>query len=107
MSTARAASFIPALMLMVSVASAQDAPPQQDMMFGGPPVPPIKEQAAIGSYCIHRNLLYSMGDVICVGGQGLVCTPPAASGTGGRAYWSAVPVNRGDVNWAPPAHCGK
>jgi hypothetical protein len=107
-SATRVAAFVPALMLMVSMANAQGAPPDQDTMFDGwPPVPPIKEQAAIGNYCIHRNLLYSVGDVICVGAQGLVCTPPLGSGTGGRAYWSSVPVNRGDVNWAPPAHCGK
>ena len=108
MSTTRVASFVPALLVIASVANAQGARPDEDTMLEGwPPVPPIKEQAVIGNYCIHRNLLYSMGDVVCVGGQGLVCTPPPGPSTGGRAYWSSVPVSRGDINWAPPAHCGK
>jgi hypothetical protein len=105
-STARITLLIPVLIMMASVANAQDAPPDQDTMLQGwSPMPPIKEPTVIANYCIHRNLLYSMGDVVCVEGQGLVCVPPAGTGTGGRAYWSSVPVSRGDINWTPPAHC--
>lgn len=104
----RAALFILFLVAAASLANAQEALPDQDLTHGWwPPVPPIKEQSAIGNYCVHRNLLYSVGDARCVGGQGLVCVPPPGPASGGRAYWSSVPVTRGDVNWAPPAHCGK
>jgi hypothetical protein len=103
----RTARLIPALLVIAGVANAQGVPADQEPFEGWPPVPPIKEQAAVGSYCVHRNLLYSLGTVLCTGGQGLVCVPSAGSGTGGRAYWSAVPVSRGDVNWTPPAHCGR
>jgi hypothetical protein len=107
--TMRAALVVPVVLVMAGlatagVANAQGSPPDQDE--GWPPVPPIKEQS-IESYCIHRNLLYSMGAILCAGGQGLVCTPSPGSGTGGRAYWSSVPVSRGDINWTPPAHCGR
>ena len=97
---------VPALLVIASVANAQGAPPDQQGFEGWSPVPPI-EQSAIGSYCIHRNLLYSIGAVLCAGSQGLVCAPSAGTGTGGRAYWSSVPVSRGDINWAPPAHYGR
>lgn len=114
--TMRVALSVPVVLLMASmmtgVANAQGAPPSQEGFGqegfeGWPPVPPIKDQSAIGSYCIHRNLLYSIGAVLCAGGQGLVCVPSAGTGTGGRAYWSAVPVSRGDINWTPPGHCGR
>lgn len=95
------------LLALTTMASAQGALPEQGELEGWPPVPPLKEQATIGNYCIHRNLIFSVGDVLCVGGQGLVCVPPSGSATGGRSYWSSVPVNRGDINWTPPAHCGK
>jgi hypothetical protein len=105
----RAALVVPAVLMMAGlatagVANAQGPPPDQDE--GWPPVPPIKEQS-IASYCIHRNLLYSMGAILCAGGQGLVCTPSPGSGSGGRAYWSSVPVTRGEINWTPPAHCSR
>ncbi len=103
----RAALLVPAMLIMAGVANAQESPADQEALEGWPPVPPIKEQSAIESYCIHRNLLYSIGDILCAGGQGLVCTPSPGSGTGGRAYWSSVPVSRGDINWTPPAHCGR
>lgn len=103
----RAALLIPVMLTMVGMANAQGGPTSQEAIEGWPPVPPIKDQSAIGSYCIHRNLLYSMGGVLCAGGQGLVCVPSSGPGTGGRAYWSSVPVSRGDVNWTPPAHCGR
>jgi hypothetical protein len=99
--------LVPAVLIMAGVANAQEGPTDQEGLEGWPPVPPIKEQSAIESYCIHRNLLYSIGDILCAGGQGLVCTPSAGAGTGGRAYWSSVPVSRGDINWTPPAHCGR
>jgi hypothetical protein len=102
----RAALLIPALLVTVGVANAQGSQANQEAIDDWPPVPPIKEQSVIG-YCIHRNLLYSMGDVLCMGGQGLVCAPSPGPDTGGRAYWSSVPVSRGDINWSPPAHCGK
>jgi hypothetical protein len=101
----RAALLVPAVLVMASVANAQGAPTDQEAIEGWPPVPPIKDQSGIESYCIHRNLLYSMGDVLCTGGQGLVCVPSPA--TGGRAYWSSVPVSRGDINWTPPGRCDK
>ncbi len=103
----RAILLIPALLVTMSVANAQLAPTEQEAIDSWPPVPPIKEQSAIGNYCIHRNLLYSIGDVLCVGGQGVVCTPAAKTGTGGRAYWSSVPVNREGINLTPPARCGR
>jgi hypothetical protein len=102
----RTALWIPALLIMASVANAQGAPTDEEQFEEGPPVPPIKEES-IGIYCIHRNLLYSIGDVLCIGGQGLVCVPSSGPGSGGRAYWSSVPVNRSDVNWTPPARCGR
>jgi hypothetical protein len=109
-SSVRAAHFISALMLttlaLAGAVNAQNATPSQSYE-GGPPVPPVNEPAVIGNYCVHRNLLYSLGDVLCLGGQGLVCAPASGPATGARAYWSSVPVNRGDINWAPPAHCGK
>jgi hypothetical protein len=104
---ARIALLVVAASIQATMADAQNSPPENALVDGWPPVPPLKEQSVIGNYCIHRNLIYSMGDVLCVGGQGLVCAPPPGPGTGGRAYWSSVPVSRGDVNWAPPAHCGK
>lgn len=94
--------------VMSAVANAQGSPPDRsDQGFFGtsPPVPPLSDQAVIGNYCIHRNLIYSIGDVRCESGQGVVCVPPTGTGSGSRAYWSSVPVSRGDVNWAPPAHC--
>jgi hypothetical protein len=105
----RAALVVPVVLVMAGlatagVANAQGSPPDQDE--GWPPVPPIKEQS-IESYCIHRNLLYSMGAILCAGGQGLVCTPSPGPATGGRAYWSSVPVTRGEINWTPPAHCSR
>lgn len=103
----RTALSVPALLIMVTAAVAQGAPTDQEAIEAWPPVPPVQEQSAVGSYCIHRNLLYSIGDVLCLGGQGLVCAPSAGSSTGGRAYWSSVPVGRGDINWTPPAHCGR
>lgn len=102
----RAALLVPAVLIMATVANAQGAPPDQEAIEGWPPVPPIKDQSAVENYCIHRNLVYSIGDVLCTGGQGLVCAPSSGPGTGGRAYWSSVPVSRGDVNWTPPARCG-
>jgi hypothetical protein len=102
----RAALLIFALLVTAGVTNARGSQANQEAIDGWPPVPPI-EQSVIGSYCIHRNLLYSMGDVLCVGGQGLVCAPPPGPDTGGRAYWSSVTVSRGDINWNPPAHCGK
>jgi hypothetical protein len=107
----RAALVVPALLMMAglataAVANAQGPPADQDAMEGWPPAPPIKEQA-IENYCIHRNLVYSIGAILCAGGQGLVCTPSPGPATGGRAYWSSVPVSRGEINWTPPAHCGR
>jgi len=101
-----------AAVLLVAMATlttgrAEPAPSEQGELDGWPPVPPLKDQTVIGNYCIHRNLIYSMGDVLCIGGQGLVCVPPSGTATGGRAYWSSAPVSRGDINWTPPAHCGK
>jgi len=104
----RTAVFILAMLAMFGIAvtaHAQGAPPEA-AVEGWPPVPPINDQSGVGNYCIHRNLLYSMGDILCVGLQGLVCVPPGA-GTGGRPYWSSVPVSRGEINWAPPGHCDK
>ncbi len=103
----RPALVVPAILMMAGVANAQGPPPDQDALEGWPPVPPIQEQSAIENYCIHRNLIYSVGAILCAGGQGLVCTPSAGSGSGGRAYWSSVPVTRGEINWTPPAHCGR
>ena len=106
----RAAIVIAVTAVTAFAAYAQGAPggpPDQGMFEGWPPVPPLQDQAVIGNYCIHRNMVYSMGDVLCLGGQGLVCTPPPGAATGGRAYWSSAPVSRGDINWSPPAHCGK
>jgi hypothetical protein len=103
----RAAAFIVAMIGIATAAHAQGPSPQDAADEGWPPVPPLSDQSAVGNYCIHRNLVYSMGDVICVGLEGLVCVPPAGPGTGGRAYWSPVPVSRGEINWAPPAHCDK
>jgi hypothetical protein len=98
----RAVLFVSALMLGATNANAQGTMP--DHVFEAwPPVPPLNEQS-VAHYCIHRNLLYSTGAVLCEGGQGLVCAPGA---TGEQAYWSSVPVNRGGVDWTPPAHCGK
>jgi hypothetical protein len=105
----RAAIVIVILAVTAPAANAQGAsggPPEDGMFEGFPAVPPLQDQSAIGNYCIHRNLVYSMGDVLCLGGQGLVCAPPGAA-TGGRAYWSSAPVSRGEANWSPPAHCGK
>lgn len=98
--------FMLATLATAAAARAQGGPPPAMPDELWPPVPPLNDQAAIGNYCIHRNLIYSMGDVLCVGGQGLVCVPPPSPTTGGRAYWSSAPVSRGDINWAPPAHCG-
>lgn len=103
----RPALLVLGVFMTASAANAQGAPADQEAIEGWPPVPPIKEESAIGNYCIHRNLLYSIGDVLCAGGQGLVCAPSSGSGSAGRAYWSSVPVSRGDVNWTPPAHCGR
>jgi hypothetical protein len=100
----RAALFTAAMLSMATIAHAQDtaAPAPMESYPAGPP--PLNDQSGVGNYCIDQNLLYSMGAVICAGPQGLVCVPPGA-GTGGRAYWSAVPVTSGGVNWAPPARC--
>lgn len=95
------------LVATLTTGRAEPAPSEQGELDGWPPVPPLKDQTVIGNYCIHRNLIYSMGDVLCIGGQGLVCVPPSGTATGGRAYWSSAPVSRGDINWTPPAHCGK
>lgn len=106
----RAAAFIISMVVTITVAHAQSAsgsPPDQGAIEGWPPVPPLQDQAVIGNYCIHRNLLYSLGDILCLGGLGLVCAPASGTASGGRAYWSSNPVNRGDVNWTPPAHCIK
>ncbi len=105
----RAIAFIIGMLVTMTVANAQNASgsPDQGAIEGWPPVPPLQDQAVIGNYCIHRNLLYSLGDILCLGGLGLVCAPASGTATGGRAYWSSNPVNRGDVNWTPPAHCGK
>ena len=105
----RAAAFIISMLATITVANAQTAegvPPDQSVE-AWPPVPPLQDPAVIGNYCIHRNLVYSLGDVLCLGGTGLVCAPASGTASGGRAYWSATPVNRGDVNWTPPARCGK
>lgn len=104
---ARTVVMIVATVALTTVVSAQGASSVQDELEGWPPVPPLKDQSVVGNYCIHRNLVYSMGDVLCIGGQGLVCVPPSGTATGGRAYWSSAPVSRGDINWTPPAHCGK
>jgi len=104
---ARATILLVATAALTTAACAQGMPSDQGELDGWPPVPPLKDPSAIGNYCIHRNLIYSMGDVLCVGGQGLVCAPPPGPATGGRSYWSSVPVSRGDINWTPPAHCGK
>jgi hypothetical protein len=108
----RAAIVIAVIVIAVMIvaapaANAEGAAPDQGVVGGWAPVPPLQDQSSIGNYCIHRNLVYSMGDVLCAGGQGLVCVPPPGAATGGRAYWSAVQVSRGDINWSPPAHCGK
>jgi hypothetical protein len=105
--TVRAALFILTLIVTASVANAQGTSVDQQAIEEWPPVPPINEQSVIGGYCIHRNLIYSLGDALCIGKLGLVCVPPPGPSTGGRPYWSSVPVTRGDVNWAPPANCGK
>src|ERR1700739_532361 len=102
----RAALLVPAVLIMATAANAQGPPTDQEAIEGWPPVPPIKDQPAVENYCIHRNLVYSIGDVLCTGGQGLVCAPSSGPGPGGRSYWSSVPVSRGDVNWTPPARCG-
>lgn len=105
---ATAAVLCVATVAPTTVASAQSGPSEQGSVDEWPPVPPLKDQSAIGNYCVHRNLIYSMGDVLCLGGQGLVCvSPPVGPATGGRSYWSSVPVSRGDINWTPPAHCVK
>jgi hypothetical protein len=101
----RAVLFVSALMLGATNANAQGTTPDQ-VFEAWPPVPPLNEES-VAHYCIHGNLFYSVGAVLCVGGQGLVCAPPSASATGGRAYWSSVPVSNGNVNWTPPAHCGR
>lgn len=106
----RAAIVVAVMTVAASAANAQGAQgaaPDQGIVEEWPPVPPLQDQSVIGNYCIHRNLVYSMGDVLCLGGQGLVCAPPPGAATGGRAYWSSAPVSRGDINWSPPAHCGK
>jgi len=90
---------------LATMASAQDTAPEASVQEWAP-VPPLGDASGVANYCVHGNLLYSMGDVLCEGLQALVCVPPIA-GTGGRAYWSSVPVTRGEINWAPPAHCGK
>lgn len=99
--------FIAVMIATVNVANAHGTPPNPDVVEGWLPVPPLKDQSVFGNYCINRNLLYSIGDILCVGGEGLVCAQPPCAATGGRAYWSSVPVSRGDINWSPPAHCGK
>lgn len=103
----RAAIVIAVMAVTAPVANSQGASPDQGIVEGWPPAPPLQDQSVIGNYCIHRNLVYSMGDVLCLGGQGLVCAPPPGAATGGRAYWSSVPVSRGEINWSPPAHCGQ
>ncbi len=102
----RLAAIVVATLATTVVAHAQPAPPPEEAMQAWAPVPPLNDQSGIGNYCVHDNLVYSMGSVLCVGLQGVVCVPPGAN-TGGRAYWSSVPISRGDVNWAPPAHCGR
>src|ERR1700683_1608494 len=77
----RTAVFILVVFGIATTAHAQGAPPEA-AVEGWPPVPPINDQSGIGNYCIHRNLVYSMGDVLCVGSQGLVWVPPG--GAGGR-----------------------
>jgi len=101
----RAVTFSAAVTVIATLANAQDLQPDQNGFEGWPPVPPLNDQSGIGHYCVHRNLLYSTGDIICVGGEGLVCVPPASQANGARAYWSSVAVNRGDINWTPPVHC--
>jgi hypothetical protein len=90
---------------LATMASAQDTAPESSVQEWAP-VPPLGDASGVANYCVHGNLIYSMGDVLCEGLQALVCVP-AIAGTGGRSYWSSVPVTRGEINWAPPAHCGK
>jgi hypothetical protein len=96
----RKALYVVFMVGTVTIAHAQAVTPEEPMV-GWPPVPPLNDQSGIRNYCIHRNLLYSIGDVLCVGFQGVVCVPPTGS-VGGRPYWSSVPISRGDINWAPP-----
>jgi hypothetical protein len=102
----RKSVFIFGVIGMATAANAQ-APSPDGSVAGWPPVPPLADQTGIENYCVHGNLLYSKGDVLCVGAQGLVCVPSSGGNGGTRPYWSSVPVGRGDVNWSPPARCGR
>ena len=73
----RAIAFIIGMLVTMTVANAQNASgsPDQGAIEGWPPVPPLQDQAVIGNYCIHRNLLYSLGDILCLGDSDLSAPP--------------------------------